>query len=75
MCDESERMSLEMADYEMWNSIFICVQKSKRDCFCVEKWDRVRLVSVNKYYKISVLWFACEQAAVAYCIRKTDVYF
>ena len=75
MCDESERMSLGMADYEMWNSIFICTQKSKREGFCVEKWDIVRLVSVNKYYKLSVLWFACEEAAVTYCIRNTEMYF
>ena len=57
MCDESERTSLGMADCEMWNSIYIhvCTQKIEREGFCVEKWDIVRLVSVNKYYKLSVL--------------------
>ena len=71
----SQRMSLGMADYEMRNSIYIRAQKSKRDGFCVEKWDIIRLVSVNKYYKISVLWFAYDEAAVTYCIRNTEMYF
>ena len=30
-------------------------KKSETDGFCFEKWDRGRLASVNKYYKLSVL--------------------
>ena len=50
------------------------MSKKVREAFCVEKWDRVRLVSVNKYYKLSVLRFACEETAVTYCFRNTEMY-